>query len=87
VRPPGALPVYGRSRPKHAVSEGLLTLAEDKRPEANWPIVLRPHASQRHTNILLPMLAEYLLVADEISDAMPNSHIEGEAMNCEELLK
>jgi len=28
-------PVYGRLRPKHAVSEGLKTLAEDIRPEAN----------------------------------------------------
>jgi len=26
-------PVYGRSSPKDALSEGLLTLAEDKRPE------------------------------------------------------
>jgi len=28
------LPVYGRSRPKHAVSVGLLALAEDERPDA-----------------------------------------------------
>jgi len=30
-------PVYG---PKHAVSEGFMTLAEDKRPEANRHIGL-----------------------------------------------
>jgi hypothetical protein len=35
-------------RPKHAVTEGLLALAEDKRPGENRRIELRPHASQRH---------------------------------------
>jgi hypothetical protein len=40
--------VYGRSRPKHAMSEGLITLAEDKRPEANRLIELSPYALQRH---------------------------------------
>jgi len=33
-------PVYGRSRAKHAVSEGLLTLSEDKRPEETLLIEL-----------------------------------------------
>ena len=33
-------PVYGRSRPKHALREGLMTLAEDKRPEATLLIGL-----------------------------------------------
>jgi len=33
-------PVYGRSRPNHAVSEGLMTLADDKRPEATLLIGL-----------------------------------------------
>jgi len=32
--------VYGRSRPKHAVSEGKMTLAEDMRPEATLLIGL-----------------------------------------------
>jgi hypothetical protein len=32
--------VYRRSRPKHAVSERLLTLAEDMMPEATLIIVL-----------------------------------------------
>jgi len=32
--------VYGRSRPKHAMSEGLMTLAEDKRSEATLLIGL-----------------------------------------------
>jgi len=41
-------PGYGRSSPKHAVSQGLLALAEDKRPGANRLIGLRPYASQRH---------------------------------------
>jgi len=41
-------PVYERLRPKPAVSVGLLALAEDKRPEANWLIELRPYALQRH---------------------------------------
>ena len=34
-------PVYGWSRPKHAVSEGLMALAEDKRPEVTLLIGLR----------------------------------------------
>jgi hypothetical protein len=46
-------PVYGRSRPKHAVSEGLMTLAEDKRPEANRLIELRPHALHRHRRVII----------------------------------
>jgi len=33
-------PVYGRLRPKHVVSEGVLTLADDKRPEATLLIGL-----------------------------------------------
>ena len=33
-------PVDGRSRPKHAVSEGLLALANDKRPEGTLLIRL-----------------------------------------------
>jgi len=32
------------------------------------------------------MLAEYRVVADSISDAKPNSQINGEAINSEELL-
>jgi hypothetical protein len=32
--------VYGSPKPKHAVSEGLLALAEDKRPEATLLIGL-----------------------------------------------
>jgi len=34
-------------RPKHAVSEGLMTLAEDKRPEANLLIGFSQYALQR----------------------------------------
>jgi len=58
-----------------------MTLAEDKRPEANRLIGLRPHSSERHTwdkymvDVALFMIAEYQLVVDEISDAMPNSRI------------
>jgi len=54
----------------HAVSEGLMTLAEDKRPEANWLIELRPYALQLHTrhrykvDVSSSTLAEYRLVAD-----------------------
>jgi len=33
-------PDYGRSRPKHAVSEGTLASGEDKRPEATLLIGL-----------------------------------------------
>jgi len=33
--------VYGRSRPTHAVSEGFITLAEDKRPEVTLLIDLK----------------------------------------------
>ena len=42
-------PFDGRSRPKHEVSEGLMTLAEDKRAEANLLIGLRQYALQCHT--------------------------------------
>jgi len=42
-------PVYGRWRSKHAVSAGLLTLAEDERPEANHLIEWSQNALQRHT--------------------------------------
>ena len=61
-------PVIGRLRPKHAVSEGLMTLAEDKRSEANWLIELRPYALQHQTrheyevDVSLSTLAEYRLV-------------------------
>jgi hypothetical protein len=47
-----------------------MTLAEDKRPEANRHIKLRPHALQRHTrleyevDVSLSTLAEYRLFAD-----------------------
>jgi hypothetical protein len=47
-----------------------MTLAEDKRPEANGLIELRPHALQHHTrlehevDVSLSTLAEYWLVAD-----------------------
>jgi len=37
-------------RPKHAVSEGLMTLGEDKRPEANLLIGLSQYALKRHTS-------------------------------------
>ena len=63
-------PVIVRSTPNHAVSDGLMTLAEDKRPEANRLIELRPYALQCHTrykyevDLLLSTLAEYQLVAD-----------------------
>jgi hypothetical protein len=63
-------PVYGRSRPKDAVSEGLMMLAEDQRPEANRLIDLRLHALQHHTcgeckvDASISRVAEYQLVAD-----------------------
>jgi len=41
-------PVYGRSRPKHAMSEGFMTLANDKRLEANRLIELRLHELTHH---------------------------------------
>ena len=44
-------PVYGSPRPKEAVSEGSMTLAEDKRPEANLLIGLSQYALQRHTRL------------------------------------
>jgi hypothetical protein len=62
--------VYGRSRPKLAVSGGLMILVEDKRPEVNRLIELRPHALQRHNRlkyeieVSLSTLAEYQLIAD-----------------------
>jgi len=41
--------VYGRLRPKHAVSEGSMTLAEDMRPEANRNIDRKPFGLYCHT--------------------------------------
>jgi len=38
-------------RHKHAVSEGSMTLAEDKRPEANQLIGLIWYALQRHSDV------------------------------------
>jgi len=46
-------PVYRRSRPKHAVSEGLLTLAEDTQPEATVLIGLSWYAVQRHAGVII----------------------------------
>ena len=37
-------------RPKYAVSVGLMTLAEDKRPEANLLIGLSEYAFQHYTS-------------------------------------
>ena len=62
--------VYGRSKPIHAVSEGSMTLAADKRPEPNQLIRLRQNALQHPTrqryevDMLLSMLADYRLVAN-----------------------
>jgi hypothetical protein len=40
--------IYWRFRSYHAVSEGSMTSADDKRPEANQLIELKPHALQCH---------------------------------------
>jgi len=44
--------VYRWLRAMHAVPEGLMTLVEDKRPEANQHIELGHYALQRHTHKL-----------------------------------
>jgi len=46
-------PVYRWSRPEHAVSAGLVTMAEDKRPKATLIIGLSEYASQRHTHLMI----------------------------------
>jgi len=46
-------PVYGRSGPKHGVSEGLITLAEDKRREANLLVGSSQYAVQRHEHVII----------------------------------
>ena len=51
-------PVYRWSRPKHVVSDGLMTLAEDKRPEANLRIELRQYALQNLSIVLWSTLLE-----------------------------
>jgi hypothetical protein len=66
--------VHGRSTPKHAVSEGLMTLAEDKRPEAIRIIGLRPYALQRHQRVIIYVSGVSVRRRLNISDAMPNSH-------------
>jgi DNA-binding IclR family transcriptional regulator len=55
--------VYGRSRPKHSVSYGLMALAEHKSPEGNVLIESSQYALQHHSNIVKPTLTEYRLVA------------------------
>jgi hypothetical protein len=52
-----------------------MALAEDTRPEENWLVGLRPYALQRPRDVSLSTVAEYWLVADSISDAMPNRQI------------
>jgi len=69
-----------------------MALGEDKRPEANRHFDFRPSALQHHTQcefedeVSLPTLAEYRLVANEISDAMSNSRVKGKVINSEEPL-
>ena len=46
-------PVYRRCRPKHAVSEGLTTLADDKRPEAYLLIGLSQYPLQGHIDLII----------------------------------
>jgi len=66
-----------------------MTLAEAKRPEANLLIELSQYALQRHTHWKYEVdmsnttFAEYLLVPNKISDAMPNSQIKAEGSNSE----
>jgi len=40
--------VFGQSRPKQAVSERSMTLAQDKRPEANQLVGVSQYPLQRH---------------------------------------
>jgi len=54
-------------RPKHAVSEGLMTLAEDRRPEATLLVGSSMYALQHYKTCDKSRLAEYRLVADYIS--------------------
>jgi len=44
---------YRRLRPKHVVSVRLMTLAEDKSPEANLLIGMSQYALQRHTRLII----------------------------------
>ena len=41
------------TKPKHAVSEGLMALAEDKRPEANLLVGLSQYALQHHRPVII----------------------------------
>jgi hypothetical protein len=84
-------PVDGSLRPKHAVAEWWMTLAEVESPEANRLIELQRNALQHYTcqwcevDLSLAPLAEYLLVADWISDVSPNCQIQGQAFPSEVL--
>jgi hypothetical protein len=54
IRSTGALPGQReRSRPKHDVTEGIMTLAEDMRSEATLLIGLSLNALQRQTRIVI----------------------------------
>jgi hypothetical protein len=63
-----------------------MTLVEDTNPKPNWLIELKLYALHNYTgyeyevDLSLSTLAEYRLVGNEISGAMPNSLIHGEAM-------
>jgi len=45
--------VYGRSRPKHAVSEVFMILAEVKRPEGNLLVDSRQYALPSHVRVII----------------------------------
>jgi hypothetical protein len=49
-----------RSRPKHDVSEGIMTSADDMRPEATLLIGLSKYALQRQTRILYALTHQVL---------------------------
>jgi len=61
IRTTRVLPGLGeQSRPKHDVTEGIMTLAEDKRPEATLLIGLSYYALQRQSHIVYELTRQVL---------------------------
>jgi len=77
-------------RPKHPVSEGLMTLAEDKRPEANLVIGLSQYALQHHQRVIIYVGRVLVSHRWHSLTVLPNSQIKrqgipkpGEIINCD----
>jgi len=73
-------------RPKHALSKGFMTSAEDERPEANLLIGSSQYALQSHKHVIICIGRVSVGRRLKSLNALLNSHIKGEAFNYLEVL-